>query len=124
AKTQIITVTDDELPVITASPNINVNNDAGLCGAIVTIVKATATDNCSVGIVTGTRSDALALNALYPVGTTTITWTVSDIHGNAALPKTQTITVTDNELPVITAAADIAQTADAGKCGATVTIVD
>jgi len=34
---------------------------------------------------------------IYPVGTTTLTWTVLDIYGNSA-QCTQTITVTDDEL--------------------------
>jgi hypothetical protein len=120
---QTVIVTDNEKPVITTNGNKNVNNDAGVCGAAVT-VSATATDNCGVGATTGTRSDALALNDLYPVGTTTITWTVTDIHGNAAIALTQTVTVTDNEKPVISVADDILQTADEGQCGAEVRIID
>ncbi|MGB5417308.1 HYR domain-containing protein, partial [Algibacter sp.] len=124
AVTQTVTVTDDELPEITASAGITHTADLGECGAMVTIVDATATDNCSVGVVTGTRDDTLALNALYPVGTTTITWTVTDINNNDAVAVTQTVTVTDNELPEITASAGIIQTADLGECGAMVTIID
>ena len=120
--TQTVTVTDNEAPVITAAANISVNNDAGQCGATVNITAATATDNCGVGMPTGVRSDALAITASYPVGTTTITWNVTDVHGNAAAPVTQTVTVTDNEAPVITAAANISVNNDAGLCGATVNI--
>ncbi len=119
---QTVTVTDNELPVITASPDINVNNDAGVCGASVNIVDATATDNCGVAALIGTRSDGLALNAAYPVGTTTITWTATDIHGNAALDVVQNVTVTDSELPVITASANINQTADSAVCGALINV--
>jgi|GEM_PF-3330953 len=100
-----VTVTDNEKPVITTNGDKNVNNDLGVCGAAVT-VSASATDNCSVGTPTGVRSDAQPLNAVYPVGTTTITWNVTDIHGNAALPKMQTVIVTDNENPVLTAGAN------------------
>ncbi|NJW54954.1 hypothetical protein, partial [Salinimicrobium oceani] len=81
------------------SGNQSVNNDAGECGAMV-IVSANATDNCSVGAVGGTRDDGEALDALYPVGTTTITWTVTDVNDIAAAPINQTVTVT-NEAPVI-----------------------
>jgi hypothetical protein len=79
-----------------------VSNEAGVCGATVAVGSATATDNCSVGTPTGTRSDALALNAVYPMGTTTITWNVIDSHGNSALPKTQTVVVVDTQMPSIT----------------------
>jgi hypothetical protein len=45
----------------------------------VTVIGATAsTDDCSVGTPVGVRSDGLALNAVYPVGVTTIKWNVTD----------------------------------------------
>jgi hypothetical protein len=119
--TQTIVVTDNEIPVITSNGNKSVNNDAGKCGATVA-VSATATDNCEAGAPSGSRSDGLALTDLYPVGTTTITWTTSDIHGNPAVPVTQTIVVTDNENPVITSNGNKSVNNDAGKCGATVAV--
>ncbi len=93
--THTVTVIDNEVPVITHNGDKNVNNDSGKCGATVN-VSASATDNCSVGAVAGSRSDGQALNALYPVGTTTISWSVTDVNSNSAITKTQTITVTDN----------------------------
>jgi hypothetical protein len=47
----------------------------------------------------------IMLSTTYPVGTTTVTWTVKDIHGNI-ITATQDVVVTDNEAPSITAAAD------------------
>ena len=79
---QTVTVTDNQLPVITANGDINVPTDVDVCGASVTIDPASATDNCTLGTLTGVRSDALALNALYLVGTIKIiTWNVSDVNG-------------------------------------------
>ncbi len=93
-----------------------------MCSAIVTIVDATATDNCSVGAVTGTRSDALALTDPYPVGETTITWTVTDINGNDALSVTQKVTVTDDELPEITCPSpEASYTVDSELCSTSLT---
>ena len=121
--TQSVTVTDDERPVINAGTDITQTADTGLCSALITIDAATATDNCAVdGVPVGTRSDNQLLTDPYPVGTTTITWTVSDVNGNEAIDVTQTITVTDNEAPVINAGADITQTADVGLCSALITI--
>ncbi len=111
--TQTIEVTDNEKPVITSNGNKSVNNDPGKCGATL-VVSATAADNCSVGAPSGLRSDALALTDLYPVGTTTISWTVTDIHGNIGVPVTQTIVVTDNEKPVIACAPDVVFCANYG----------
>ena len=92
----------------------------GVCGATVTIVTATATDNCSVGTTTGIRSDALSLTALYPVGVTTITWTVTDTNGNAGIAKIQTVTVTDNIKPTIACVGDKTRNTDTSNCSYTV----
>ena len=119
---QSVTVTDDQKPVISAGANITKTADSNTCGASVTIPTATATDNCTVGTPTGTRNDGKALSDLYPIGTTTITWNVTDDNGNAATAVTQTVTVTDDQKPVISAGADITTTTDPGKCGAVLTI--
>ena len=93
---------DNTPPTITSCPaNISVpGNILGSCSANVNPGSAVATDNCTgvVGIV-GVRSDANALNAPYPPGTTTITWIATDGCGNASA-CTQTVTVT-NPAPVV-----------------------
>jgi hypothetical protein len=65
---------------------------------------ATATDDIGVVSLVGVRSDdpTLALNAPYPKGVTTITWTATDTDGmqTSAL---QTVTVLDKENPLLTA---------------------
>ena len=118
-----ITVEDIEIPVIASNGDQNVNVDANTCGATVT-VSASATDNCTLGTLTviGVRSDAKSLSDVYPVGTTTITWDVTDANGNAAVAVIQTVTVTDNEIPVIASNGDQTVTVDANTCGATVTV--
>ncbi|MGM0932802.1 MAG: LamG-like jellyroll fold domain-containing protein [Bacteroidota bacterium] len=103
---QVIKVQDNEKPVISHNGNQTVNNDAGECGALVS-VNASATDNCGVGEPTGIRSDGQSLNAIYPVGTTSITWTVTDDNGIVADEITQTITVSDNENPIAPSLEDI-----------------
>ncbi len=119
---QTVDVTDAQIPVITSNGNKSVNADLGECSAIVT-VSATASDNCTVGTPTGVRSDAKPLAAAYPVGTTTITWNVTDTNGNAAVAVTQTVTVTDTQKPVITANGDkLFVNSDAGQCGALVLV--
>ena len=110
-----ITIEDKAVPVITSDGNKNVNADANACGAAVS-VSATATDNCSVGTPTGVRSDAKSLTALYPVGTTTITWNVTDAKGNSAVPVTQSVVVTDAQNPTIATLSAISVNADSGVC--------
>ncbi|MDI6034540.1 HYR domain-containing protein [Flavobacterium sp. LB2P84] len=119
--TQTIVVTDNQLPVITSNGNKNVTTDLNVCGATV-VVSATAADNCTVDAPTGVRSDALALDAVYPVGTTTITWNVSDANSNTAVEVVQTIIVTDNQIPVITSNGDKNVNTDLNVCSATVVV--
>ncbi|HEY5838356.1 MAG TPA: HYR domain-containing protein [Pyrinomonadaceae bacterium] len=103
--TQTVTVIDNTPPVISCPANITQDTDAGLCSAMVNVGTATATDNCdSNPTIVGTRSDNQPLNAPYPKGTTTITWTATD-HASPTPNQSscvQTITVEDNEAPVIT----------------------
>ena len=73
-----VTVVDNQLPTIECPADITVCADE----PVGTIVAPTGADNCGVLSVAGVRNDGLALNAAYPVGTTTITWTVTDIHSN------------------------------------------
>jgi reprolysin-like metallo-peptidase family M12B/HYR domain-containing protein len=97
-----VTVNDQENPVISCPANIVTGNDPGQCSALVNPGTATATDNCLVSSIAGTRSDGIPLNAPYPVGTTTITWKATDSSNNSST-CTQTIVVNDVEAPVITA---------------------
>ncbi|MEN3322094.1 gliding motility-associated C-terminal domain-containing protein, partial [Mariniflexile soesokkakense] len=96
-----VTITDNELPIITCPTDINQTADSGICGASISIINPTATDNCStVFTFVGVRSDNLALTDIYPVGVTTITWTATDEANNTSTPCTQVITITDNQPPV------------------------
>ena len=99
--TQKITVNDVESPHLTAPADIDAPNDRGVCSANLKVGKATATDNCAVASVQGVRSDALALDAPYPKGLTTITWTATDSSGLTTTAN-QTIAVHDSEPPSIT----------------------
>jgi hypothetical protein len=113
--TQLVTVMDNQDPTIAAPANISVVADNGQCYATITDLGAPVTaDNCAVEI---TRNDAPA-SGQYPVGTTTVTWTTTDIHNHSAT-ATQTITVTDNQHPSITAPAAIVVNADQNSCDAT-----
>ena len=92
-----VTVTDKEKPVITAPASIQVSNDAGLCTAVVNLGTAVITDNCAVQSVVNNAP------SVFPVGATTVIWTVTDIHGNTST-ATQVVTVVDTEKPVIACA--------------------
>lgn len=107
-----VTVVDNEAPSITAPANVTVNADNGMCAATNVALGTPATsDNCGVA---GTSNNA---PTSYPVGTTTVTWIVNDVNGNANT-ATQTVTVIDNQVPSITAPADVTVNADNGLCSA------
>lgn len=101
-KTITFTVKDTTAPTITCPSNISgVPTEPGTCAAHVDPGTATATDNCdSTPTITASRSDGGLLTDTYPKGTTTITWTATDDAGNHSSCD-QTITVVDNEPPVI-----------------------
>jgi len=93
-----VTVTDAELPQITCPPMVSANADLTLCTVVagsVSLGTPVTSDNCGVASVTNNAP------ATYPVGTTTVTWTVTDIHGNTAT-CTQDVVVTDIEAPAFT----------------------
>ena len=126
-------------PVIVAPPNIlvptappaiagssarlafTVNLSVGTCSAVVNPGAPIATDDAEGVTTSGVRSDGLALDAAYPKGVTTITWTATDADG-ATASATQTVTVLDEENPLVTAPAAISARTDHGLLTATVNV--
>jgi gliding motility-associated-like protein len=119
--TQAIEVNDTEAPGITCPANLSANTDPGVCEAYVTVAAPAVSDNCGVASVTNDYTGNADASAVYPTGVTTVTFTVSDIHGNVSTCS-MTITVVDNELPAADCAADITVTNDMGVCEAFVSV--
>ncbi len=102
--TRTVNVVDTTPPVVTAPANVTVNTGAGNTSCTVTVSNATlgtasATDSC-VGAVSVTRTGVPSGN-VFPAGTTTITYSATDGQGNTGT-ATQTVTVIDDTLPIIT----------------------
>jgi gliding motility-associated-like protein len=116
-----ITVTDDEAPVIVCPEDIAVNTDPGVCEANVTVPQPEVSDNCGIENMVNSFNGTDNASGVYPVGTTVVTWTVTDIHGLTA-ECSMNITVTDNEVPVIVCPENMAVTTDPGVCEANVTV--
>ncbi|MFZ4784084.1 MAG: HYR domain-containing protein, partial [Flavobacteriales bacterium] len=116
-----VTISDNIAPIITCPADITQTADLGLCSAAVTVDAMIATDNCAVATIVNDYNNTDNATDVYPVGTTVVNWTVTDIHGNITTCQT-TIVVTDDEQPIITCPADITQTADLGLCSAAVTV--
>jgi extracellular elastinolytic metalloproteinase len=103
-------VTADALPPTISCPaNVTVNTDAGQCTASgVGLGSPTTTDNCAGET---TSNDA---PGNFPLGDTTVTWTVTDTAGNTAT-CTQIVTVVDNEDPTLTCPADLTVEVNEGE---------
>ncbi|MDZ4750756.1 MAG: choice-of-anchor L domain-containing protein, partial [Flavobacteriales bacterium] len=109
--TTVVTVVDTQIPVITSCPpNQSVFTTSGACTRAVTIPQPTVTDNCPLTYSNSFNGTSNA-SGTYPIGTTTVTWTVTDPSGNI-VTCAHTITVTDNVVPTITCPAN--QTVSAG----------
>lgn len=119
--TQTVTVRDTERPRVTAPPALTVGTGPGATGAYAVVSdaklgSATAADNCGIGSVARTGVPA---GNLFPVGTTTLTYTAADAAGNAAV-ATQAVTVVDDTPPVLSVPASV--TADATSTSGTLVV--
>jgi hypothetical protein len=119
---QLVTVTDDDLPVINCSADIYRLTDAGVCQAVVTVTAPTASDNCGIQSVVNDRTGTATASGTYPVGQTVLIWTATDVNGNSSTCR-QTVNVRDEEKPVVTCPSAISVPADPGSCNANVSLI-
>lgn len=115
---QVTVSIDDSPPVITCPANISVNNDPGLCSAVVSFPPVTGTDNCPGA--TTAQSAGLPSNSVFPLGTTTQTFVVTDASGRQD-SCSFTISVLDAENPAITCPSDTSLNNNSGVCSAVFT---
>ncbi|NNE27091.1 MAG: HYR domain-containing protein, partial [Saprospiraceae bacterium] len=107
-----VTVVEDEDPMITCPTDLTVSTDDDECHATnVVLGIAVVSDNCTI--------DTISYDAVEPygLGDTNVIWTVTDAAGNTG-SCIQTITVNDNQPPVITCPSDITVMANLGMCEA------
>jgi len=118
--TQTVTIVDAEKPVLAVPPDVSRELPAGQTSITLTAAElgtATASDNS--GSVTVTSS-GIPDGLVFPLGTTTITWTATDPSGNATT-ELQTVTIT-TPLPAITVVATDASGSEAGSDPITFTV--
>ncbi|MEA1874044.1 MAG: HYR domain-containing protein, partial [Bacteroidota bacterium] len=119
-----ITITDNQAPDILGCPaNITRSNTLDACESVVSWTEPTATDNCSsTGNIVWNKSHNPG--DIFPVGTTTVTYTATDEAGNISTCNFD-ITVLDNQKPVISnCPSNISQSADGGSCTAVVNWIE
>ncbi|MFD2602762.1 HYR-like domain-containing protein, partial [Flavobacterium suzhouense] len=106
--TQVITIEDTQVPVwSTEASTLNVtlqcSDSEGLSNA--QSQSPVATDNCG-GTITYTKTSGSFVEGLFlNEGTYTNTWTATDICSNSSSVFTQTITIVDTLVPVVTTSA-------------------
>lgn len=88
--TQTITVNDTELPTISCPVSFTLEPTCPT-GAVGNYTTPVGADNCPGAITT--RTAGLASGAVFPIGTTTVTYSVTDAAGNGPVSCSFTVTV-------------------------------
>ncbi|MFL6033989.1 MAG: HYR domain-containing protein, partial [Gaiellaceae bacterium] len=107
--TRVINALDNTPPTLAIPVDVTRATDPGKATASIgdsTIGSATASDNVAISSITLAGVPA---GNLFGIGTTTLTWTATDIFGNKTV-KTQKITVVDVERPVLNVPASVSVT--------------
>ena len=104
--TMTVTVADNQAPTITCPTDISILTDMGGCDAMVTVPAPTIVENCPGATVVNDFNNTADASGTYPIGVTTVTWTVTDANNNMN-SCTMTVTVTDNMPLSITCPANV-----------------
>lgn len=116
ADVQLYTAIGD-LPVLTCPSDITVNNTAGQCtGNVTYTVTANDTED---GTLTPTLISGLASGSDFPIGTTVVSYSVTDSDNNT-VSCSFNVTVNDSENPVATCPSNIMVDTDPGAATAVV----
>ncbi len=112
-----VTVVDDDAPTATA-PDANVGTDDGLCSAVYNYTPGYA-DNCPGGSTVCVPPSG----STFPLGATPVNCTATDAAGNMGLDS-GTVTVFDDEAPVLICPADVFAVAPPGALSWPVSFAD
>jgi hypothetical protein len=100
---------DLEAPFVDCPDDLVIDTDPGACNAVVSGAEPTITaDDCDINLtytVTGATTDSGSgdVNGLvFNTGESTVTYNATDGNGNVSSPCSFTVTVEDNEAPVVT----------------------
>jgi hypothetical protein len=111
-----VTVNDTQPPAITCPSNLSVAQDKDQCTALVTYQLPNVSDNCSGVSIPVCNPPS---GSIFPLGTTTVTCTVSDAATNSS-NCSFTVTVNDTVAPVLNCPANIITSTAPDLCSAVV----
>lgn len=95
-------INDTTGPTITCNGDVDAVNGIDSCSAYVSIITPTAlTDNCGIQSITNDYNNSDNASDVYPVGATTVIWTLTDSCGNSDTCSI-IVTVTDEQFPELT----------------------
>ena len=94
------------------------DNDPGVCGAFASVIAGTSAV-CNNAVINDFNGGGANASGIYPVGTTTVTFSTVDDFGNP-LSCSTTVTVADTEGPTINCPTSINIHLDPGACDAIV----
>ena len=106
-----VTVVDTQAPTILCGSNIVVDNDQGVCGAVVELQAPVVEDACHTTVTVLNNAPPV-----FPVGDTVVTWTALDPTGLSASCEI-TVTVRDAEAGNLECAGEMTIDAAADQCG-------
>ncbi len=116
-----VTVTDNESPAMTCPEDVTVTTEPGSNQAFVNIPQPVVSDNCGILNFANSFNGTDNASGTYPAGTTVVTWTAEDINGNQS-QCSMSVTVADNEPPMIACPQSISVFTDPGSDKASISI--
>jgi hypothetical protein len=120
---QTVTVVDLFPPEVICPDPITVNADPGKCSAFVNVTPPEVTDPCPVTItITIDGTVVSTANRDYPVGETTVVWTITGISGVYETCN-QLITVVDTQAPTISCPENQVFTAEPPDCELIISVI-
>ena len=110
-----VVVSDTQAPSLTCPAAINLTTPSNACSATTTFAAPTFTDNCAPTSGTAVRVSGLPSGSAFPVGTSNVVFQATDAAG-LTRRCTLTVTVTDNQPPVIACPPSVTATGAGTPC--------
>jgi hypothetical protein len=114
-----VTVNDTEAPALTCPAPMNLFTATNTCSAVANYTNPVFTDNCAPTTGTAVRISGLVSGSAFSLGNSNVVFQATDAAGNTRR-CTMVVTVTDNQLPVITCPAPVVVNGTGSPCAATV----